>query len=267
MLAARLEKLRAPTLVSVALGVVASLVVIGLRSAGFFQFVELASYDIYLRLKERHSVPEPRVVLIQTVEEDIQKLAEWPLSDRRMVEVLQRLLAYEPSAIGVDLYRDIPVPPGTDDLTALLASDKRVVVIEKFAADSSKRVAGPAVLRGTEQIGFSDVTVDDDGVVRRGLLFLDDGENFSVSLALRLALAYLAKRFPGRWGSGAQTRPTPATPAAPAPPQQVNVLVVDRDELQDAARQHLDAHRQRQVSPVVSTGATADAAELSGGES
>ena len=49
MLAARLEKLRAPTLVSVALGVVASLVVIGLRSAGFFQFVELASYDIYLR--------------------------------------------------------------------------------------------------------------------------------------------------------------------------------------------------------------------------
>ncbi len=83
----------------------------------------------------------------------------------------------------------------------------------------------------------------------------------------RLALAYLAKRFPGRWGSGAQTKPTPAKPDAPAQPQQVNVLVVDRDELQDAARQHLDAHRQRQVSPMVSTGAPAHAAELSGGES
>jgi len=193
MLAARLEQLRAPTLVSVALGVVASLVVIGLRSAGFFQFVELATYDLYLRLEERQSVHEPRVVLVQTIEEDIQKLAEWPLSDQHMAEVLQKLLACEPRAIGVDLYRDIPVPPGSDDLTGLLASDKRVVVIEKFGADSSKHVAGPAVLRGTEQIGFSDVTVDDDGVVRRGLLFLDDGENFSVSLSLRLALAYLAE--------------------------------------------------------------------------
>ena len=56
------------------------------------------------------------------------------------------------------------------------------------------RVLGPEALRGTERIGFSDVTVDSDGVVRRGLLFLDDGQNFSVSLPLRLALAYLAER-------------------------------------------------------------------------
>ena len=193
MLAERLEKLRAPTLVSLALGLVASLIVVGLRSAGFIQFVELATYDVYLRLTEQQSVHEPRVVLVQTIEEDIQALAEWPLSDRHMVEVLEKLLAYEPRAIGVDLYRDIPVPPGTDDLNKLLTRDKRVFVIEKFGEDSSKRVAGPAVLRGTGQIGFADVVVDDDGVVRRGLLFLDDGESFSVSLALRLALAYLAE--------------------------------------------------------------------------
>ena len=192
MIAEWLEKLRAPTLVSLVLGLSASLIVIGLRSAGFLQFLELASYDIYLRLKEHHSVPEPHVVLVQTVEEDIQKLAEWPLSDRRMADVLEKLLAYEPRAIGVDLYRDIPVPPGTDALNRLLASDKRVVIIEKFGKDSRTRVLGPAVLRGSDQIGFADVTVDGDGVVRRGLLFLDDGENFSVSLSLRLALAYLA---------------------------------------------------------------------------
>ena len=193
MIAERLEQLRAPTLVSLALGLVASLVVIGLRSAGFLQFVELATYDAYLRLKEHQSTQEPRIVLVQTIEEDIQKLAEWPLSDRHMVDVLEKLLVYDPRAVGVDLYRDIPVPPGTDELNTLLASDKRVIIIEKFGEDSSKRVAGPAVLRGTEQIGFADVSVDGDGVVRRGLMFLDDGENFSVSLALRLALAYLAE--------------------------------------------------------------------------
>jgi adenylate cyclase len=144
-------------------------------------------------VKEHESVREPRVVLVQTVEEDIQKLKEWPLSDRRMTEALRKILAGNPRAVGVDLYRDIPVPPGTDDLNILLLRDKRVFAIEKFGKDRSKQVAGPPALQGTERIGFSDVTPDDDGVVRRGLLFLDDGKTSSTSLALRLALAYLAE--------------------------------------------------------------------------
>ncbi len=193
-LAAWLQKLRKPTLISIALGVAAGLLVIGLRSAGLLQFVELATYDAYLRVKEHRSVPEPRVVLVQAFEPDIQKLGEWPLSDRNMTAVLEKILVHEPRTVGVDLYRDIPVPPGTEGLHSLLKRDKRIVFIEKFGKDSSKRVAGPPVLRGTEQIGFADVTTDRDGVVRRGLLFLDDGKDFSVAFALRLALAYLAER-------------------------------------------------------------------------
>ena len=189
-----LEELRKPRVITLVLGLGASFLVIGLRSAGFLQFVELATYDAYLRVKERRSVAEPRVVLVQTVEEDIQKLKEWPLSDRRMAQALSKIVAANPRAVGVDLYRDIPVPPGTDELNALLRRDKRVVVIEKFGKDGSKQVAGPPALRGTEQIGFSDITPDDDGVVRRGLLFLDDGKTSSVSLALRLALLYLAEQ-------------------------------------------------------------------------
>lgn len=192
MITDKLEKLRAP-LIGLALGFVACLVVIGLRGVGLFQFVELANYDIYLRLKEQHTVIEPRVVLVQTVEEDIQKLGEWPLTDSRMAKVFENLLINNPRAIGVDLYRDIPVPPGTDELNNLLTNENRIVIIEKYGEDISKHVAGPEVLRGTDQIGFADVPMDDDGVVRRGLLFLDDGENFSVSLALRLSILYLAK--------------------------------------------------------------------------
>ena len=192
MNAEHLKKLRTP-FISLTLGVLASLSIIGLRSAGYLQFIELANYDIYLRMKEQITIAEPRIVLIQTVEEDIQKLAEWPISDQNMFNMFEKLLVNNPRAIGVDLYRDIPIPPGTDDLNNLLVSEKRIIIIEKFGEDSSKHVAGPVVLRGTEQIGFSDVTVDNDGVVRRGLLFLDDGENFSVSFAIRLSLLYLAK--------------------------------------------------------------------------
>ena len=191
MITDKLEQLRAP-LVGLALGIIASLVVIGLRGTGILQFVELANYDIYLRLKEQQTVIEPRVILVQTVETDIQKLGEWPLTDARMTEVFEKLLAHDPRAIGMDLYRDIAVPPGTDKLNKLLTNDNRIVSIEKFGEDSSKHVAGPEILRGTEQIGFADVPIDDDGVVRRGLLFLDDGENFSVSMALRLSMLYLA---------------------------------------------------------------------------
>ena len=185
------ERIRAPA-VGLALGFVAGLLVIGLRSAGFLQFVELANYDIYLRLKEQQNVIEPRVVLVLTVEDDIQKLGEWPLTDSSITKVFKNLLVHNPRAIGVDLYRDIAVPPGSEELDKLLSNEKRIVVIEKFGDDKSKHVAGPKVLRGTDQIGFADVPIDDDGVVRRGLLFLDDGENFSYSLALRLSLMYLS---------------------------------------------------------------------------
>jgi adenylate cyclase len=58
------------------------------------------------------------VVLVQTVEEDIQKVKEWPLSDRRMTEALRKILAGNPRAVGVDLYRDIPVAGSPHGLAA-----------------------------------------------------------------------------------------------------------------------------------------------------
>jgi adenylate cyclase len=189
-----LARLRSPTMVSLGLGILACLLVVGLRSAGFLQFLELASYDVFLRVKERHTVPEPRLVLVQIMEEDIQRIKQWPPSDDRLADLLAAILSYHPRVIGLDLYRDFAVPPGNKRLNALLTDNPSIFCIEKFgAAHGSSRVLGPPVLRGTDRVGFSDVTVDSDGVVRRGLLFLDDGKNFSMSLPLRLALAYLAR--------------------------------------------------------------------------
>lgn len=65
----------------------------------------------------------------------------------------------------------------------------------------------------------------------------------------RLALTFLSKRFPARWGPRAPATATHAEPPATMQAPQVNVLVVDRDELEGAARQHLEAHRQRLVGP------------------
>ena len=163
-----LARFRSPTMVSLGLGILACLVVVGLRSAGYLQFLELTSYDGYLRVRERHTVPEPRLVLVQIVEKDIQRIKQWPPSDDRLADLLEAILGYHPRVIGLDLYRDFAVPPGTKRLDALLVDNPSIFCIEKFGgAGGGSRVLGPPVLRGTDRIGFSDVTVDSDGVVRR----------------------------------------------------------------------------------------------------
>jgi adenylate cyclase len=61
----------------------------------------------------------------------------------------------------------------------------------KFGGDGKAGIPPPTTLKDTDQAGFNDIMVDPGGIVRRGLLFLDDGKNVYYSFALRLALLYL----------------------------------------------------------------------------
>jgi len=165
---------------------------LGLRLAGSFEALELAVYDWYLRL--RPDVPaDARIVLITVTENDIRQQGTWPLPDATIARALDILEASQPRAIGLDIYRDIPVPPGHDALETLLRSHPNIVAITKvgLTAETETSVPPPAVLRDMEQVGFSDVVVDPGGTIRRGLLFLDQEESTFYSFAYRLALLYL----------------------------------------------------------------------------
>ena len=61
----------------------------------------------------------------------------------------------------------------------------------KFGGPEQIGVPPPPVLKDSDQLGFNDIIVDPGGIVRRGLLFLDDGKNVLYSFSLRLALLYL----------------------------------------------------------------------------
>ena len=61
----------------------------------------------------------------------------------------------------------------------------------KYGGDEKPGIPPPAALKDTDQVGFNDIMVDPGGIVRRGLLFLDDGKKVYYSFALRLALLYL----------------------------------------------------------------------------
>jgi adenylate cyclase len=176
-------------------GIVTSLFIglgiLGLRSMGALEPLELGAYDWYLRLQPKTSVASSRVVLIGITEADISRYRPWPLSDAILAQALAQLMQYQPRGIGLDLYRDIPMPPGSDALNAVLTQHASIIVPTKLGTGQRHDIPPPSVLQNTVQVGFNDILIDAGGIVRRGLLFLDHGETTMPSFALRLALLYL----------------------------------------------------------------------------
>jgi len=193
MAAGWLQENRGSLLVIAAIVGCVTLLVLGLRQSGKLEFFQLAAYDLLVSYATPANDWPPPIVLVEISEQDIQALGQWPLSDHMLAEILGTMVLAGARTIGVDIYRDLPIPPGTEDLASLLRGHPNIFFVEKFAASGSIGIAPPAVLRGTDQVGFSDLVVDQGGVVRRNLLFQSDEERTGYSLGLRLALAYLAE--------------------------------------------------------------------------
>lgn len=173
------------------------------RLVGLLEVPELALYDRDRRLAAREPSPEPPITLVLIGEADIRRHGH-PLRDETLRLLIEILLAAEPRALAIDLYRDLPVPPiargdQTIDSPAYqllgetIESDPRVVMIMKFPDLDSSGTPPPRFLEGTGQVGFADLPVDPGGVVRRGLLYLWDGDTPLLSISLQLALRYLAR--------------------------------------------------------------------------
>lgn len=177
-------------------------VLILLRVHGWLQPSELWAYDA-LRVAWAGTSASNRVVLVGVTEADI--TAEdgtrwpWPLPDDKLAAVLERLAAWKPRAIGVDIYRDIPifreVPQGGENpLDAVLQRHPEILWVFRLKGDKKHPgTPAPKLLRGTDQAVLSDIPEDADGIVRRGLLYADDGTNQYTGMAMALALAYLAR--------------------------------------------------------------------------
>lgn len=162
---------------------------IALSYTGIFQSLELSVLDRWFRFRPAEA-KEERVVVVTIAESDLNRLGQWPISDDVLSRLITKINQQQPRAIGLDLYRDLPVQPGTEKLTSVLRSTPNLVGVEKIVGESVKP---SAILEEREQVAFADLIVDRDRVVRRGLLSvsLDDGR-VQLGLATRLALMYLA---------------------------------------------------------------------------
>ena len=165
-----------------------TLLIVGLRLLGGFQFLEWKLLDTMLRLRVAEPI-DSRITIVAINEADLQEIGVYPIPDGQLAELIQTLQRHQPRAIGLDIFRDLPVEPGHQLLAETFASSPEIVGIERRIL-SSPVAAAPAL--PDEQVGFVDVVLDSDGFLRRDLLGATDREgNYRFSLTIQLAQLYL----------------------------------------------------------------------------
>ena len=168
---------------------IVSITVIAICILGWLQPLELFAYDVFTTQRAIEPRDE-RVVIVGIGEKDVEQIGTALMADGIYAELLEKLLAQNPRAIGLDVYRDVPIPPGTEKLEQVFQSSKKIIGIEKMVGETrEQRVKASPILKENNQIGFNDVLLDEDNRIRRALLALPTKKAFS--LAMYTSLLYL----------------------------------------------------------------------------
>ncbi|MDX1976376.1 MAG: CHASE2 domain-containing protein [Pseudanabaenaceae cyanobacterium bins.68] len=162
--------------------------VILVRLTGSLQVFEWYLFDRMMRYRPPEPVDQ-RLVIVGVTERDIPK-AGFPISDAELAKLIKRLNSFQPRAIGLDIFRDLPVAAGRRQLGQLFRTTKNLIVIEKSVLPDEQNtfIQAPQELPAN-QVGFADILLDADGNIRRSLL----AGGGRLSLAARLAALYLGK--------------------------------------------------------------------------
>jgi CHASE2 domain-containing sensor protein len=165
-------------------------VLLGIRQLGWLQPLELKAYDQMTRVRT-DPPPDPRLLIVEITEADLQALQRTTPSDETLTQVIAELQQYNPSVIGLDLHRDLPQEPGTANLLEQLQSADNIIAITKIGESTSDSIPPPPDMP-SDRVGFNDIPIDPDGIVRRSLLMASTESGVFYSFALRVALQYLA---------------------------------------------------------------------------
>ena len=172
------------------------------RWLGILEPLELWTYDRALQLRPLENT-DSRITIVTVTEENIQEELErqdslkGSLSDRTLAKLLAKLESYQPRVIGIDLYHDFPFQPEYTDLINRFRNSAKIIGLCKGrdANDDPEGISPPPEIP-IERVGFSDFLTDDDGILRRQLLFMDfdllSSCTTPYALSVQLATRYLA---------------------------------------------------------------------------
>jgi adenylate cyclase len=190
---------RSPRLVSLGLVLAVFVSALFARRMGGLQFLEFRAYDFFIQHQPKAASSDP-IVLVEMTEDDIQSpTLDYPIYDDKLAELLITLEAQQPAVIGLDIWRDIPVPKNGSRLRQfndVLLSNANIICIYTLGG-----IAPPqALMPYPDRLGFNDNFPVDNGVekttpkVRRCLLFTtaETGQRLD-SLPARVASVYLER--------------------------------------------------------------------------
>lgn len=175
---------------------------LGVRSLGVLEPMELWGFDLLLRLRP-YEQADPRLVVVTIDDDDIRAQTQperrGSLADATLEQLLETLKRAKVGVIGLDVYRDYPVSAGYTNLaTHLKQSDRLIAICKSRDAEADPAgVAPPPEVRDTH-LGFSDFIKDDDGILRRHLLLItpDPASPCATPYAFsaQIAFTYLSTR-------------------------------------------------------------------------
>ncbi|NET56110.1 MAG: CHASE2 domain-containing protein [Symploca sp. SIO2E6] len=158
---------------------IAGLIIAG-STAGLFHLLEWVIFDQFFNLRPAEPIDE-RIVIVTIGESDIKYVKKWPMSDQMMAQLLLNIQVQQPRAIGIDVYRDLQVEPGHQELVEVFKSIPEAIGVEKVAGET---IAPPPTLAELEQVAANDMVLDQDGKIRRGLVIVNNQEGLGTKLAL-----------------------------------------------------------------------------------
>ncbi|MBS9383335.1 MAG: CHASE2 domain-containing protein [Dolichospermum sp. BR01] len=174
-------------------GIIVLIVVILMRIAGGMQSWEWMLFDTMLRLRPGEK-PDERIVIVGIDEEDIKWVGQYPVPDEKIAKLLTKLETYQPLVIGLDMFKNVPVEPGGEQLGQVLSSNPNIIGIEKILPPGEISPHKSLLAKKEDRVGFADLRNDADGKNRRYLLYTSNPKNIDedkYSLALQLVIKYL----------------------------------------------------------------------------
>lgn len=150
-------------------------IIAGLRHIGLFEGIELWNYDQLIKLRTQPQ-PDSRIVLVAVDDSTLKKLNSDKVSDQALTQALQTLEKYQPRVIAVDLIRDVPIGAGQKELINYLNSEYEplagkikplIMTCQLPSVEEPEGIDPPSVLDLDSSVGFANIEVDPDQVIRR----------------------------------------------------------------------------------------------------
>ncbi len=168
---------------------------LGVRLLGGLQTLEVRTFDQMMQWRPTEGADQ-RFLLVEVTRADINDSgSQFSLSDQIVLQLLEKLNEYQPRAIGLDFYQDGSGGESRPELLQHLQQQQHIVPI--CSHPDTQNPSGIAALSQivSEQVGFADVVLDPNDIVRRHLLgvtpVVDSLCQANYALSTQLALLYL----------------------------------------------------------------------------